>query len=283
KLTNESEFKDIDYKLIVRETTNENNNDTIETLVKNLVEKGKMPLSEIAILTTSWRDAFFISRNLRQKYHVVGLGALPHRNVNSSTFSLIRAISRFTYSPRVRNLRIIRRNVEFHALENNILTDDRELVNWTNEVVSRIKNMSMNLPLIQGLNYLRMLFNSVFKFNHSDFDEIISYISDEESPLWTVEKYFKTLSGIDGITVNTIHQAKGLEYLSVILNGVNEGRIPYQVWNWETRTREPLTQEYLENGRTLLYVGMSRAKAILIMLHSWNPSMFIPSIKKVNT
>ncbi len=284
-LTNESEYKNIDYKLFIKETTNENNNNngTIEALVKNLVEKGNLPLSEIAILTTSWRDAFFISRNLRQKYHIVGLGALPHRNVNSSTFSLIRAISRFTYSPRVRNLRIIRRNVEFHALENNMITDERELVYWTNSIVSKIKNMNKNLPLIQGLNYLSTLFNSVFKFNHSDFDEITSYISDDEAPLWTIEKYFKTLSGIDGITINTIHQAKGQEYKSVILNGINEGRIPYQVWNWETRTREPLTQENLENGRTLLYVGMSRAKAILIMLHGWNPSLFIPTIKIVNT
>ncbi|NAY91382.1 UvrD-helicase domain-containing protein [Muricauda sp. JGD-17] len=281
-LINESKYKDIDNKLILQETTNDNNNATIETYVKHLIEKGKLPLSEIAVLTTSWRDAYFISRHLRRNYHIVGLGALPHRSVNSSTFSLIRAISKFTNSPRVRNLKIVRRNIEFHALENNFLTDEKELTFWTNSIVSRIERMNTNIPLIEGLTELNNIFNSVFKFNHSDFDEIIELISDEEAPSWTVEKYFNTLSGINGITVNTIHQSKGLEYQSVILNGVNEGRIPYQVWNWDTQTREPLTEENLENGRTLLYVGMSRSKTILILLHNWNPSLFIPKIRTAN-
>lgn len=97
-----------------------------------------------------------------------------------------------------------------------------------------------------------------------------------------MEKYFKTVSGVDGITVNTIHQAKGLEYDIVILNGVSENRIPWQRRIGNTWDYEPLTDENLENGRTLLYVGMSRAKAILILLHNWRPSLFISTIKAVN-
>ena len=91
--------------------------------------------------------------------------------------------------------------------------------------------------------------------------------------------------GIDGITINTIHQAKGLEYDIVFLNGVSENRIPYQRLlerNWNNWIYELLTAENLENGRTLLYVGISRAKAILILIHNWKPSLFIPMIKAVN-
>lgn len=82
-LKNESKYNELDKKLIIKETANNNNNSVIETLVHRLVNKANLPLSEIAILTTSWRDAFFISRHLRQKYHTVGLGALPHRDRKS--------------------------------------------------------------------------------------------------------------------------------------------------------------------------------------------------------
>ncbi len=278
-LINESKYKDDDIKLIIRETSYDNNNSFIESLIDHLINKCKVPLSEIAILTTSWRDAYLISRFLRQKYHIVGLGALPHRSVNSSSFNLIRAISKFSYTPRVRNLRVIKRNIEFHALENNLVANEKELVFWTNSIVSKIDNLDKKLLIIDGLNYLKELFNSVFKFNHSDFDEIIGLINDEEAKNWTIEKYFKTLSGIDGITINTIHQSKGLEYKYVILNGVNEGRIPYQAWNFEKRTREPLTEDNYEDGRTLLYVGISRAKELLVILHNQRASLFLPDIK----
>lgn len=152
----------------------------------------------------------------------------------------------------MRNLRIIRRNIEFHSLENNLPIEDRQIVLWTNEIVSKIEDMDVKVSLIEGLNQLKSLFDSTFNFNHSDLDEIIGYISDEEAKIWILEKYFMTLSGIDGITVNTIHQSKGLEYEAVILNEVNEGKIPYQSWDRVNRIRGVLTNDSLEDGRTKL-------------------------------
>ena len=253
-LRNESKYKEKDLRLQFFETTKKDNNIKISSLIKSIHGKSNVPLSEIAILTTSWRDAFSISKGLRQEYHVVGLGALPHKSLNSSTFRLIRSISRFTYSTKMRNLRIVRRNIEFHALENNLFDDDQQLVFWTNSIVAKIGNLDLSVQLIDGLNQLRDLFNLTFNFYHSDFDEIIGHISDEEANAWSLEKYFKTLSGIDGITVNTIHQSKGMEYGVVILNGINENKIPYQKvlerrgndWLYE-----PLTEESLENGKKL--------------------------------
>jgi superfamily I DNA/RNA helicase len=282
KLENESIYKGVDYKIVISETTNQNNNSYIENTVKALVEKGNASLSEIAILTTSWRDAFFISRSLRQKYHVVGLGALPHRSMNTSTFGLIRCLSKFLFAPTIRNLRVIRRNVEFHALENNILLAEKELTNSVNSLITKFKELDFTSHLLQGLNLLKNVFEEVFNIDNSDIQEIVDSINTEEAENWTLEKYFKTVSGIDGITVNTIHQAKGLEYDIVFLNGVSENRIPWQKRIGNTWDYEPLTPENLENGRTLLYVGISRAKAILILIHNWKPSLFIPMIKAVN-
>lgn len=285
KLENESKYKDENYKIIIRETANGNLNSYIENTIAQLIEKCNATLSEIAILTTSWRDAFHISRAIRQKYHVVGLGALPHRSMNSSTFALIRCLSKFTFAPTIRNLRVIRRNVEFHALENNILFTEKEFTNSVNGLITKFKELDIQKTLLEGMELLKNVFEDVFRLDNSDIQEITNSIDSEEAKAWTLEKYFKTVSGIDGITVNTIHQAKGLEYDIVIINGVSENRIPYQKLlervgnNW---IYEPLTEENLENGRTLLYVGVSRAKALLILIHNWKPSIFIPTIKAVN-
>jgi len=281
-LENESKYKNEDYKIIISEIANGDLNTYIENTITQLIEKCNASLSEIAILTTSWRDAFFISRSLRQKYHVVGLGALPHRSMTSSTFALIRCLSKFTFAPTIRNLRVIRRNVEFHALENNILLTEKELTYSVNSLITKFKELNFERTLLEGLELLKSVFEEVFRIDNSDIQEIVNSISTEEAKAWTLKKYFKTVSGIDGITVNTIHQAKGLEYDIVIINGVSENRIPWQRRIGNTWDYEPLTDENLENGRTLLYVGVSRAKAMLILIHNWKPSLFISTIKAVN-
>lgn len=282
KLENESKYKNENFKIIISEIANNDLNGYIENIITQLIEKYNATLSEIAILTTSWRDAFFISRSLRQKFHVVGLGALPHRSLNSSTFALIRCLSKFTFAPSIRNLRVIRRNVEFHALENNILLSEKDLTFFVNSLITNFKDLNFEMTLLEGLDILKSIFEEVFGIDNSDFEEIRISINAEEAEAWTLEKYFKTLSGIDGITVSTIHQAKGLEYDIVILNGVSENRIPWQRRIGNTWEYEPLTEENLENGRTLLYVGISRAKAILVLIHNWRPSLFISTIKAVN-
>ena len=134
----------------------------------------------------------------------------------------------FLFAPTIRNLRVIRRNVEFHALENNILLAEKELTNSVNSLITKFKELDFTSPLLQGLNLLKNVFEEVFNIDNSDIQEIVDSINTEEAENWTLEKYFKTVSGIDGITVNTIHQAKGLEYDIVFLNGVSENRIHRQ-------------------------------------------------------
>lgn len=281
QLKNESKYKDIDFNIIICETKNDTNNDYIANTIARLINQGKAKLSDIAILTTSWKDAYFISKSLRQKYHVVGLGSLPHKSMNTSSFGLIRSLSKFLFLPTIKNLRIIRRNFDFHSLENNLLFTEKELNYGVNQLITMFKELNLSCSLIEGLKAVKQLFDIIFNISNSDIEEIITSISAEESASWTLEKYFKTLVGIDGITINTIHQAKGLEYNIVFLNGVSENRIPYQkLLERKGWVYESITKENFENGRTLLYVGMSRAKAILIITHNWKPSLFIPLIKK---
>lgn len=285
ELTNESKYKDKDYKVIFKQTTKKDHNATLEDLVDQFVNKLKVEPSEIAILSTQWRDALSVSKVLRSKFRVVGLGALPHKSINNSTFNLFRCLSRFSHSSTVRSLRIIRRAIELHVLENNFIVSETEFNFITNSLISKFIHVDNSLSLKDGITEVQKIFDTTFKVTHSAFSELLSLIDDEEEPQWTFEKYIETLSGVAGITVNTIHQAKGLEYDVVILNQMNENKIPYQMYLGQQGSDyiyADLTEESIEDGRTLLYVGISRAKAVLIILHNWKPSMFIDTLKAAN-
>jgi len=279
-LQNESEYKDEDIPISVVETQNANHNDTVQRTIEFLLN-ANVPLHEIAILSTRWQDALLISRALRNRYRVVGLGALPHRHVNNSTFSLLRSVCRFMYSNTVRNIRIIKRNIELHDLENGFGLSEVQINGLCNNLIFKFSGIDKNLVLEDGMLIFKEIFDDAFKISHETFLEILQMVDEEEKPHWTTERYMETLSGVAGITVNTIHQAKGLEYDAVILNSINENRLPYQqLIDRSTWTYSPLTPESIEDGRTLLYVGISRAKVFLSILHNWRPSMFIPIVRR---
>jgi DNA helicase-2/ATP-dependent DNA helicase PcrA len=60
-----------------------------------------------------------------------------------------------------------------------------------------------------------------------------------------------------GVLMMTLHAAKGLEFDTVILAGLEEGLLPSQ--------RSLNAHEYLEEERRLMYVGMTRAKNHLLI------------------
>ncbi|NOY64365.1 MAG: ATP-dependent helicase [Nitrospirae bacterium] len=62
-----------------------------------------------------------------------------------------------------------------------------------------------------------------------------------------------------GVVLSTIHQAKGLEWNTVFIIGLNDGRFP---------SRKSLVQEGLEEERRLFYVACTRAKKLLILCYT---------------
>jgi len=61
----------------------------------------------------------------------------------------------------------------------------------------------------------------------------------------------------DVVTLSTLHAAKGLEWLHVMLAGVNEGLLPFRSGDDE------MTPERLQEERRLMYVGITRARLTL--------------------
>lgn len=66
----------------------------------------------------------------------------------------------------------------------------------------------------------------------------------------------------DKVKLITLHSIKGLEFPVVFIAGINKGQLP-------------ISQEQIPLGRKLLYVGMTRAKELLYLTHTAEPSMYI--------
>lgn len=80
-----------------------------------------------------------------------------------------------------------------------------------------------------------------------------------------------------GVTLSTLHSAKGLEYEKVWILNVNQGTIPY---------KKAKLAAQIEEERRLFYVGMTRAKKELTLCHvrrqfekEREPSQFLDEIR----
>jgi len=74
------------------------------------------------------------------------------------------------------------------------------------------------------------------------------------------EKMNKKDENHDAISLMTLHAAKGLEFDTVILAGLEEGLLP--------SSRSLAQEESLEEERRLFYVGITRARERLLITHS---------------
>lgn len=277
---NKSEWANIPVEVKIIETTKDNNSRIVEDILNRLNNHWKVKPDEIAILSTSWFSAYSLSKDLRRMFPLVGLGALPHKYINNSTMSLLQELSKYRVNSTIKNLRAIKRCVEVHLLENNLEISDNNINKATNYLITEFLKLDINKSIDQGLKDVRNIFNRSFKQDHVTFDIVLDKTDSSELNIWTLEKYINTLAGVGGIHCNTIHKAKGLEYDAVILNGMNENRIPHQkLLCRKTYLYQGLSLTDIEEGRNLFYVAVSRARKYLIVLHNWKPSMFISTIK----
>ncbi|HEX7832419.1 MAG TPA: UvrD-helicase domain-containing protein [Thermoanaerobaculia bacterium] len=104
-----------------------------------------------------------------------------------------------------------------------------------------------------------------------NLDELLNSAREysEQNPQATLEDYLDSLtlmSDLDryesqkGVTLMTLHSAKGLEYKVVFLAGMEEGILPH--------ANSLEHSEDMEEERRLCYVGMTRAREMLFCLHA---------------
>ncbi len=91
----------------------------------------------------------------------------------------------------------------------------------------------------------------------SSFLQEISLYSDQDA--------IRDEEGGGQVTLMTLHNAKGLEYRAVFMLGLEEGIFPHS---------RSLEENSLEEERRLCYVGMTRAKERLTMLHASRRALY---------
>jgi DNA helicase-2/ATP-dependent DNA helicase PcrA len=89
----------------------------------------------------------------------------------------------------------------------------------------------------------------------SDFLDTISLLEKEPQKKDTDDEH-----GKNAVTLMTLHAAKGLEFETVFLIGMEEGLFPH--------SRSLMDKEELEEERRLCYVGITRAKEKLYLTYA---------------
>ncbi len=97
---------------------------------------------------------------------------------------------------------------------------------------------------------------------------LVAYESEHYEP--TLEGFLENVSLLsptdelskdqDAVTLMTLHMAKGLEYPCVFVVGCNEELLPHA---------RSIDEDRLEEERRLFYVGMTRARQILVLSYSY--------------
>ena len=115
-------------------------------------------------------------------------------------------------------------------------------------------------------------------FNNADFVVALKNLA-QESGATSMRAFLRDMEEraeqnnpptLPGVTLSTLHAAKGMEWKRVFLVGVADGSLPLS---------SARTSREIEEERRLLYVGLTRAQAHLSISYAGKPSPFLTSIK----
>jgi DNA helicase-2/ATP-dependent DNA helicase PcrA len=101
------------------------------------------------------------------------------------------------------------------------------------------------------------LINSAREFTEQNVNATLADYLDSLTLMTDLDKYEEK----KGVTLMTLHSAKGLEYRIVFLAGMEEGILPH--------SQSLEANDDLEEERRLCYVGMTRAREQLYCIHSF--------------
>lgn len=109
--------------------------------------------------------------------------------------------------------------------------------------------------------------------DEKDNVEALLKAADKGGPLqsFTVEIFGNQGKSPDQINLMTLHSSKGLEFQATIMIGLEKGVFPSDY---------DRTEEQLEEAARLFYVGVTRAKSQIHLMHAFNESPLITTIRK---
>lgn len=239
------------------------------------------------------------------------LKLIYNHNDSQSLKRIINVPKRAIGETTVKNLQTIADEQDISLFEAILKLDEIEGINSkTKEKLKKFADMIINFKevqdrynlrefvslVIEKSGYLRELNEEKTPENESRIDNLQELVNvagefepeDSSNILGEFLSQVALVSDIDGlenisnnVTLMTLHSAKGLEFPTVFLAGLEEGIFPHQ------RTFTSATE--LEEERRLMYVGVTRAEEILYLTSAkrrqmwgeykyYNPSRFLEEI-----
>lgn len=185
---------------------------------------------------------------------------------------------------------IKRENVEEEQIAFDVLYDSYKEQPW---IAERIEKLEYDLKVLgrispyAAINYIRQgigyddFCRKYAQYRHINAQDLLEKLDElqegakgyKDFDAWFthIEEYTKELNQLsekqktrkDGVTLATLHSAKGLEFPIVYIIDVNENIMPY---------KKAVLEADIEEERRMFYVGMTRAK----------DRLFLSAIKKLN-
>lgn len=157
---------------------------------------------------------------------------------------------------------------------------DSKGLSYLKDTIRNIKasNKNVNSALGYAINFLNVILKNVYKDwenRKSDMTRIYGFASQFK----TMKSLITGLSLENpeeesklGVTLSTVHSAKGLEWKFVIIASVSEERFPSA---WFLKGRTPKEQnQIIDEDRRLFYVAVTRAKEKLVICSPMTESEF---------
>ena len=130
-----------------------------------------------------------------------------------------------------------------------------KILNATNYLDLYKSDSEEDIARLENIKELRSV-----AINFPDLNGFLEQIALVESEYSVSEKNFQQQEGKKGISMMTLHQAKGLEFPYVFIVGVEDGILPHSRSMDDTMS--------LEEERRLFYVGITRAMKKLFITHT---------------
>jgi DNA helicase-2/ATP-dependent DNA helicase PcrA len=146
-----------------------------------------------------------------------------------------------------------------HDLQRAVTNPIPELVDYVllRTGYRRMLQESRDLQDESRLENLEELINSAREYSEQNPQATLADYLDSLTLMSDLDKY----ESQKGVTLMTLHAAKGLEFKVVFLVGMEEGILPH--------SQSLERSEDLEEERRLCYVGMTRAREILFCMHAY--------------
>ena len=219
--------------------------------IRRLHVLGKVPYEQMAVLARTGREADMMIQALREAGIAYREKPASTGFVHSGFLDIENDIRRIENAERQmkdkENVRILERYfpivrmMERKDLSPDAAIEKEQLKNFLRRLQKGSDRRKM-LDLLWNTSYSAYLADKMRKQRIPFLYPFFQFFRMNEEPK-------------EGVFVNTLHQAKGLEFEAVWIIGLNEGNIP--------RIEALESPAGIEEERRLLYVGMTRAKKYL--------------------